>query len=200
MAPVILRDTDGDLISSAAPAGSTSYYCIRFAPASLRDHLMAVNAWRTLIRGTLAQVSDAGVATRKLAWWHDELDRIIAHRGTHPLAGPLGSAIAFASLPREPFIDILWAAEALIVNRKISDFSALLGWARQDLGALCELDARIQGKQGSKPLDLARTAGAYSSLVELIRDSGWLTRRGHTRFLPTLAAIPSAMGDRKSVV
>lgn len=169
--------------NAGTPPGSSAYYSVRFAPRSLRDPLAVLFGWRHLVRSVLSEVSDRGVAARKLAWWQEELDRIMSGTGSHPIARPLAQAITGADLPRQPLTEIIWATESILTDRRTADFAALLDRAQLDQGALCELIARVHGETRADRLAAARRAGAYCSLVELIRDSGRLLRQGRAGFL-----------------
>jgi phytoene synthase len=168
----------------ATPPGSSAYYSLRFAPPELRDDLAALLGWRHLVRSVLDEVSDRGVAARKLGWWNDELERLFAGAGRHPIGLSLGPLIARAELPRQPFIDIIAGTEAILADRRAQDVAALAALADLDLGALFELIARAHGETTSVGLAAARRAGSYCGMVELVRDSGRLLRQDRCGFLP----------------
>jgi 15-cis-phytoene synthase len=178
------NETEWGFPNPATPPGSSAYYSIRFAPPRLRHDLAALLGWRHLVRSVADQVSDPGVAARKLDWWRDELARIFAGTGRHPLARSLGPPIARAELPRQPFIEILQGTEARLADRPAKDFDSLLALADQDLGALFELIARVHGETAPQRLAPARRAGGYCGLVDLLRCSGHLLRQDRCGFLP----------------
>ncbi|MCG6985321.1 MAG: squalene/phytoene synthase family protein [Thiocapsa sp.] len=182
--------------NSATPPGSTAYYSLRFAPSRLRDDLAVLLAWRYLVRSVADQVSDPGVAARKLEWWHHELERIFKGVGSHPLARPLGRLVTRAELPPQPFIDVIWATEAILTGRRANETEDLVAWADRDLGALFELIVRVHGQGRAVPAASARGAGAYCALVELFRESGRLLRQGRRHFLPWDRA--SSLGSSRS--
>jgi phytoene synthase len=168
----------------ATPPGSSAYYSVRFAPVGLRNDLAVLLGWRHLVRSVLDEVSDRGVAARKLEWWSDELERIVAGTGRHPLASRLSRLIARANLPQQPFIDIILGTKAILADRRSQDTAALSDLADLDLGALCELIARVHAETTPADLAAARRAGSYCALVELVRDSGRMLRRDRCGFLP----------------
>ncbi len=173
----------------ATPAGSASYYALRFAPRALRDDLAACHGWRHLVRAVLDQVSDPRVAVAKLAWWREELQHCFEGRPTHPFSLRLASVIERWGLPPKPFLDIAWSTDAVLSGHRPRDAAELGACNTQDLGALFELELRVQSGPGKQPdpamLGRARRLGAYVARVEQIRDSGWLLRRGRTGFIPT---------------
>ncbi|RKT46040.1 squalene/phytoene synthase family protein [Thiocapsa rosea] len=168
----------------ATPPGSSAYYSVRFAPVGLRDDLAALLGWRHLVRSVIDEVSDRGVAARKIEWWNDEIKQIFADTGRHPLGVPLGRLIARAELPRQPFVDIIMGTEAILADRHAQDVAALAALADLDLGALFELIARAHGETTPADLATARRAGSYCAMVEIVRDSGRLLRQDRCGFLP----------------
>jgi phytoene synthase len=176
----------------ATPPGSSSYYALRFAPARLRDDLAACHGWRHQVRSVLDQVSDPAVATAKLAWWREELHRCFDRRPTHPLGKRLAALIERRGLPPKPFLDIAWSTESVLEGQAPRDLAELSACSAQDLGALFELELRIQTRLAEVPVEIpdaanlerVRRLGAYVARVEQIRDSGWLLRRGRTGFIP----------------
>lgn len=183
----------------ATPPGSSAYYSVRFAPRGLHRDLAALYGWRHLVRGVPDQVSDRGVAARKLAWWHEELERLFAGTGRHPLAASLGPAILRAGLPQEPFLDILWGTEAILIDRRVTDTAALAALADLDTGALFELIARSHGEIAPATLDAARRAGIYCRMVDLVRDSGRLLRADRRGFLPADLLARHGLGHDAAV-
>lgn len=179
-----VSDHDWGFPNPATPPGSTDYYCLRFAPASQRDALATLLGWRHLVRAVLTQVSDLGVGARKLAWWQEELDRIIAGTGQHPIAPRLHALIERHRLTRRDLGAIIWGTEAILVDRPVADGAELRELAALDLGALCALLARVQDGASEWIEDAARQAGTHCARIELIRDAGRLLRAGRAGFLP----------------
>lgn len=172
----------------STPAGSASYYSLRFAPGTLRDDLAALCAWRRQVRSILDQVSDPGVAAAKLAWWRQDLQRTFDGSPTHPLGLRLAPLIERLALYPKPFLDMAWSTEAALTHHWPKDFNELSACAAQDLGALFELLLRVHSVADGSPdptqIAAARRLGAYATLVYQIRDSGWLLRRGRFAFVP----------------
>ncbi|NEX22410.1 squalene/phytoene synthase family protein [Thiorhodococcus mannitoliphagus] len=183
-----MADTEGasawGFPNAATAPGSTRYYSIRFAPAPLRADIAAVFGWRQQIDAVLDEVSDPGVAAAKLEWWRAEIER--AHRGEarHPLAQRLAPVIASASLPLEPFLEVIDVRADVLARRFPENDAAWIGSAARDLGAVAELTARCFGQSDALDLEAARRIGTYCALVERLRDAGWLLRRGRLGILP----------------
>lgn len=180
------RVEDWGFPSPATPPGSSSYYSIRLASIHRRDDLAVLHGWRHQVRAILDQVSDPRVATAKLGWWCEELQRIYAGTPTHPLGKRLAPLVRRLDLGPKAFLDLAWATESVLTRRCPKDFAELRAWAAKDLGALFELVLRLESPGASDPRQIARVRGlgAYGTLVYQIRDSGWLLRRGRLGFIP----------------
>lgn len=180
----------------ATPPGASSYYSIRFAPPALRAGLAALHGWRHQVRSVIGGVSDPGVASAKLGWWRDELGRVYQGSGNHPLSHALAPVIARHDLPPKPFLDMVWGSEAAVLRHWPPDTEALKARAEQDMGALFELVVRCFGVVEPDAIASARRLGAYCGLVDQIRDSGWLMRKGCFAFVPADRLAESGITTR----
>lgn len=162
----------------ATPPGSSAYYSVRFAPAALRDDVAALLAWRREVRAILEEVSDPGVARRKLQWWREELARTYAGDPRHPLSRVLQPAVERHGLPASRFEQIADGVEAELRGHQPADEAAMDRACDADQGALFELIARCHGLDGERALESARGLGRFCAHVYLIRNSGALVRRG----------------------
>ncbi|MBK1722722.1 squalene/phytoene synthase family protein [Thiocystis violacea] len=181
------RDTPSawDFPNAATPPGSSIYYSIRFAPPPIRDDLAALFGWRHAIRAVLDEVTDPGVAAAKLDWWRSELARIDDGEARHPLSKCLAPVIERAGLPREPFLEVIQVQAGVLARAFPKDQAAWVASAEADLGSIAELVARCFGCSDPADLASARRAGTYCALVDRLRDSGWLLRRGRLGILPS---------------
>lgn len=65
------------------PAGSDFYYATLYFPPPVRTELHLLEALRRTIAHIPRSCSDRGVAHIKLAWWHDEIERLAAGQARH---------------------------------------------------------------------------------------------------------------------
>jgi phytoene synthase len=72
-------------IQKATPPGSVTYYAIRQAPASRRDALIALHAFRRELSDTVLESSDPSVAQAKLEWWRRETISVAGGSPSHPV-------------------------------------------------------------------------------------------------------------------
>jgi len=162
----------------ATPVGSSAYYSLRFAPRELRDELATLSAWRHQLRTLPDRVTDPGVARIKLQWWREELERIFADVPHHPLSRALQPILERHQLPQAWFTDIADCVEAEILGHRPATEADLDAACERDLGSLFELITRCHGLRDADVLKTARRLGGFCARVYLIRDSGFLTRRG----------------------
>ena len=69
----------------AAASGSSFYYAFLFLPPSRRAAITAFYAFCREIDDVVDEVSDAGVAATKLAWWRTEVAAAFAGQPHHPV-------------------------------------------------------------------------------------------------------------------
>jgi phytoene synthase len=180
----------------ATPAGSSFYYALRFAPASLRDLLAALVGWRQQVHAVLDEVSDPGVARLKLDWWRDEIQRTLDGAPRHPLSQVLVAELAqtgTAPLPAALFLSIADQVERELRRRRPADAAAIAAADEQDLGALFELLAHCHGAQDAQRLAAARRTGGWCEAVRRVRDAGLLLRRDRT-VLPEETLAEAGLG------
>lgn len=171
--------------NSTLPVGSSNYYSLRFAPAPLREDLAILFGWRAQLEAIPREVSDPGVARRKLHWWQTEIQQIHRGVGTHPIAAPLHQAIQRHDLPLAVLLEPFTRLEAVLDGLPPPGFRSLTELAEADLGALFESICRCHGLVAPHlMIERARQLGAYCTLVEQLRDSGWSIRHGRGHWVP----------------
>src|SRR6478752_7860034 len=68
----------------AAASGSSFYYAFLFLPPARRAAITAFYAFCREVDDVVDEVTDAGVARTKLAWWHTEVAQAFAGKPSHP--------------------------------------------------------------------------------------------------------------------
>ena len=190
-------ESDWGFPNPATPPGSSAYYSLRLAPAGQRDDLAALLGWRRQVRSVLERTADPRLSSAKLQWWRDELDRLYAGHPTHPLTRRLAAPIAQRTLPREPFAEMVRAAQAQLDGRCPDRFEGIVHNAEGDFGSLFELVLRTADDPSPDKIARARRLGAWAGLVYGIRDSGLSIRRGRLGFVSAdiLAELGLDAGD-----
>lgn len=88
----VTQDGGTDIDAASVPADSDFHYASFYVPAAARPALRALEACRREIAAIPHEVSDRGVAHLKLAWWHDELERLAQAVPRHPATRALATA------------------------------------------------------------------------------------------------------------
>jgi phytoene synthase len=108
MPPAI--ELDEPYRSRAAPVGSARHWSLLFAAPDERAALAGIYAllaeWRALTQPDV----EAVVAQTKLAWWREEMSRLVAGTGVHPITRYLRSLPGAPSADFAPLADAVEAA------------------------------------------------------------------------------------------
>lgn len=155
-----------------------------FAPAAVREHLLALYAFNIEIAKTGEIVTEPLIGRMRLQWWRDTLDRLYAGETVaHGVARPLGEAIARCRLDRTLFDRLIDAREFDLDRTPPADFSALHSYAEDTGTPLVALALEIVSKRGAVPSDVARPAGTGWALTGLLRAVPFHARQ-HRLYLP----------------
>ena len=95
----ILKPLDATYHMRAVPPGTSRYWSWLFAAAELRAPLLGIYALGAEWQALMDPSTESAVAHSKLAWWQDEMQRLGAGSGVHPISGYL------AALPRAASVD-----------------------------------------------------------------------------------------------
>lgn len=153
-----------------APPGSSRYYAIRMAPAEAQRALLAAHAYHAEVMAIPVEVSDAGVASVKLNWWREELDRILAGQARHPAGQLLQQAVRDHGLTEEPLRHILDAAAMDLEYGAYPSFRELSIYCHHSGGSLARLLVEICGYAESGTLDFAHDMGMALTLDTGLRN------------------------------
>lgn len=117
------------------PAGSARYWSWLFAAQPARDPLLGMYAlaaeWRAVTDATL----ELSVAQIKLAWWRDELERLIDGAPLHPITRYLAALPSAAGADFKPLHHALEAAAAQVAGVPLERAADLPDHAKALYGA-----------------------------------------------------------------
>src|SRR5579864_8526189 len=94
-----LETLDATYRARAIPLGSTRYWSWLFAASSARAPLLGVYALLAEWNALMDPATEASASRIKLAWWQEEIERLIARSPLHPIC------VYLASLPRAADVD-----------------------------------------------------------------------------------------------
>jgi phytoene synthase len=167
----------------AAQSGSSFYYSFLFLPPERRRAITALYAFCREVDDVVDEVSDAGLARTKLAWWRTEVANLFAGHPQHPVAKALAPFTATLRLDAARLNEIIDGMEMDLTHRRYADFAALRLYAHRVAGVVGQLSASIFGFRDPATLEYAEALGIAFQLTNIIRDVGEDARRGRV-YLP----------------
>ncbi|RRD67690.1 squalene synthase HpnD [Comamonadaceae bacterium OH2310_COT-174] len=167
----------------AAASGSSFYYAFRFLPAPRRAAITAFYAFCREVDDVVDEVSDAGVAASKLAWWRSEVANAYAGRPSHPVMQALMPAVQDWGIEAAHLLAIIEGCEMDLQQTRYLDFAGLQRYCHLVAGVVGEVAARIFGQTQAQTTQYAHTLGLAFQLTNIIRDVGEDAMRGRI-YLP----------------
>ncbi|MDO4725444.1 MAG: presqualene diphosphate synthase HpnD [Comamonadaceae bacterium] len=167
----------------AAASGSSFYYAFRFLPAPRRAAITAFYAFCREVDDVVDEVSDAGVAASKLAWWRTEVANAYAGRPSHPVMQALMPAAQDWGIEAAHLLAIIEGCEMDLQQTRYLDFAGLRRYCHLVAGVVGEVAARIFGQTQAQTTQYAHTLGLAFQLTNIIRDVGEDAMRGRI-YLP----------------
>lgn len=159
-----------DAIQELVAKGDKDRYlsCL-YAPETARPHLLALYAFNIEIARIRDTVSEPQLGLVRQQWWLDSIEAIYAGiTPEHPVAIALGTAIAFAGLPKEPLRNLIVAREFDLYNDAMPSLHDLEGYLGETSSSLMQMAALILGKGAA---DVAGLAGVAFGIAGVLRSA-----------------------------
>ena len=167
----------------AAASGSSFYYAFLFLPRPRREAITAFYAFCREVDDVVDEVSDPGVAHRKLAWWQGEVAQAFKGQPTHPVTQALmRHAVAYLIEPRH-LLGVIEGCQMDLEQSRYLDYLGLQRYCHLVAGVVGEVAARIFGQTQEATTQYAHTLGQALQLTNIIRDVGEDAMRGRI-YLP----------------
>jgi phytoene synthase len=106
----ILKPLDAIYQARAVPPGSARYWSWLFAAGDSRAPLLGIFALGAELQALIDPATESGVAHLKLAWWQEEIRRLIACSPVHPICAYLASMPGAAAADFTPLLAAVDAA------------------------------------------------------------------------------------------
>jgi len=161
-----------------AASGSSFYYSFLFLPPERRRAIMALYAFCREVDDVVDECNDISLASTKLAWWRQEVERIAEGQPQHPVGQALRAAGQHFSLPREQLLEIIDGMEMDLQQSRYLDFKGLQLYCYRVASVVGLLAAEIFGFQDRQTQKYAHDLGMAFQLTNIIRDIGEDARRG----------------------
>lgn len=113
----IHKTLDSSYRARAIPLGSVRYWSWLFASAAARAPLLGIFALLAEWQALTDPSTEASAGRMKLAWWQEEIQRLIARTPLHPIA------VYLASLPRAGAVD--FGPLAVAVDAAVAECSGV---------------------------------------------------------------------------
>lgn len=167
----------------AAASGSSFYYSFLFLPTERRRAITALYAYCREVDDAVDECTDPGVARTKLAWWHDEVERLFAGRAQHPVTRALADVITPYGITREQLDTVIAGMAMDLEYNRYPDFATLKVYCHRVAGVVGLMSAQIFGYTDERTLEYAAELGLAFQLTNIIRDVGEDAQRNRV-YLP----------------
>ncbi len=167
----------------ALASGSSFYYAFLFLPRPRRAAITAFYAFCREVDDVVDEVSDAGVAQTKLAWWEGEVARTFAGQPSHPVMQALAPHCSVYGIAPHHLQAVIEGCRMDLEQTRYLDFAGLARYCHLVAGVVGEVAARIFGQTDARTTAYAHQLGLALQLTNIIRDVGEDARRGRI-YLP----------------
>ena len=166
-----------------AKSGSSFYYSFLFLPTERRRAIMALYAFCREVDDVVDECHDVSIASTKLAWWRQEIERVADGQPQHPVGQALKGLTKSINLPKEQLLEIIDGMEMDLTQTRYLDFKGLSLYCYRVASVVGLLAAEIFGYQDRQTQKYAHDLGMAFQLTNIIRDVGEDARRGRI-YLP----------------
>jgi len=142
-----------------------------FAPAAVREDLLALYAFNHEIAKTREVVSEPVLGQIRLQWWRETIDSIYAGAAVrhHEVATPLAAAIRGRGLSRAHVEALLAARDFDLGGEAPASLAALEAYAEASSARLVWLALEALGERGEAAMAAGRAIGIAYALAGLLR-------------------------------
>jgi phytoene synthase len=169
--------------AKAAASGSSFYYAFLFLTPRRRAAITAFYAFCREVDDVADEVSDAGVAATKLAWWRGEVGAAFAGNPSHPAMRALMPHVADYGIEPRHLLAVIEGCQMDLDQSRYLDYPALARYCDLVAGVVGEVAANIFGRTLEPTVDYAHRLGLAMQLTNIVRDVGDDARRNRI-YLP----------------
>lgn len=167
----------------AVASGSSFYYAFLFLPAPRRAAITAFYAFCREVDDVVDEMTDAGVAATKLAWWKSEVAQSFAGQPSHPVMKALMPHTAAYGIEARHLQAVIDGCQMDLEQTRYLDYPNLQRYCHLVAGVVGEVAARIFGQTDPATTAYAHKLGQALQLTNILRDVGEDALRGRI-YLP----------------
>ncbi len=167
----------------AAASGSSFYYAFLFLPAPRRAAITAFYAFCREVDDVVDEVSDLGVAQRKLDWWRSEVAQAFSGQPSHPAMQALMPHVAAYKIQAQHLHAVIDGCRMDLEQTRYLDYPGLRRYCHLVAGVVGEVAAQIFGQTDPATTRYAHAMGQAFQLTNILRDVGEDAMRGRI-YLP----------------
>lgn len=156
----------------AVASGSSFYYAFLFLPAPRRAAITAFYAFCREVDDVVDEMTDAGVAATKLAWWNGEVAQAFAGQPNHPVMKALMPHTANYGIEAKHLHAVIEGCQMDLQQTRYLDYTTLQRYCHLVAGVVGEVAARIFGQTDPATTAYAHKLGQALQLTNIIRDVG----------------------------
>ena len=178
-----LKTLDATYRARALPPGSARHWSWLFAAEELRAPLLGIYALGAELQALMDPSAETSAAHLKLAWWQDEMQRLVGGSAVHPISVYLAALPRAASIDFSPLLASVNAAAAQVSGVPLEHSADLEPHARALSGAPLLLASRLAGEAPDETA-LSQCTSALASADYLARAIGGYRRAAHSGRMP----------------
>lgn len=161
-------------------SGSSFHQAFRLLPAERRRSLEALYAYCRVVDDA---ADDGGDAQAQVAWWREELSRVLAGTPTHPVGVALADSLQRFAIPPQHLVEILDGMAMDLVPQRFATFADLRRYCYHVAAAVGLATIPIFGCRDPQSLVYAEALGIALQLTNIVRDLAEDAERGRV-YLP----------------
>ena len=149
-----------------------------FLKKEKREALTALYAYCREVDDIADECIDHEIASKKLNWWREEIERLFKGEPQHPVSKALHPFLNHFNLSKNYFIEIIDGMEMDVKFNRYESFEQLELYCYRVASCVGILSAHIFGFKNKDTLTFAKNLGIALQLTNIIRDLGEDARRG----------------------
>jgi len=149
-----------------------------FLKKEKREALTALYAYCREVDDIADECLDHEIASKKLNWWREEVERLFKGVPQHPVSKALHPFLSHFNLSKNYFIEIIDGMEMDVKFNRYESFEQLELYCYRVASCVGILSAHIFGFKNKDTLTFAKNLGIALQLTNIIRDLGEDARRG----------------------